>query len=230
MSIAAGDALTLELDRGFVIASGIECSAPVIAGGVRQDELLKTGHDESVEEDLALVAEFGIRYLRYGIPFHIVAADPRRLDWALDGPGHVGAAGQRDRADRRPAPLRPARRPLGLRRPGAASPLRVLRGRASPIAIRGSATTRRSTNPWSAPASRPSSAGGTSAARTMPSFVAAIDGAATCAVLAMAAIRARRPDAVFVQSDTCEGLRACGPGGPASRRSSSTSCGSWPGT
>src|SRR5688572_14420887 len=81
MSIAAGDALTLELDRGFVIASGIECSAPVIDGGIRQDELRKTGHDESVEADLALIAEFGIRYLRYGIPFHVVAADPGRLDW-----------------------------------------------------------------------------------------------------------------------------------------------------
>jgi beta-glucosidase/6-phospho-beta-glucosidase/beta-galactosidase len=81
MSIAATDALALELDRGFVIASGIECSAPRIAGGVRQDELRKTRHDERVEEDLALVAEFGIRYLRYGIPFHVVAADPGRLDW-----------------------------------------------------------------------------------------------------------------------------------------------------
>ena len=28
---------TLEVDRGFVAATGIECSAPVIEGGVRMD-------------------------------------------------------------------------------------------------------------------------------------------------------------------------------------------------
>src|SRR5688572_39343 len=71
-----------ELDRGFVVASGIECSAPLIAGGVRMDELRKTGHWERYAEDLALVAGWGIRYLRYGIPFHVVGRDPERLDWA----------------------------------------------------------------------------------------------------------------------------------------------------
>src|SRR3712207_7306249 len=72
----------LEPDHGFVVASGIERSAPVIAGGVRMDELRKTGHWDRYAEDLALVASFGIRYLRYGIPFHVVARDPERLDWA----------------------------------------------------------------------------------------------------------------------------------------------------
>src|SRR5687767_4749667 len=71
-----------ELDRGFVVASGIECSAPVIAGGIRMDELRKTGHWDRFAEDLALVAASGVRHLRYGIPFHIVARDPERLDWA----------------------------------------------------------------------------------------------------------------------------------------------------
>src|SRR5438045_70798 len=63
-----GHAPQLELDRGFIVGSGIECSAPVIAGGHRQDELRKTGHWTNVGEDLGLVADFGIRYLRYGIP------------------------------------------------------------------------------------------------------------------------------------------------------------------
>jgi len=72
----------LELDRGFIVGSGIECSAPLIAGGHRQDELLKTGHWTKVGQDVALVAEFGIRYLRYGIPFHVVDANAGNFDWA----------------------------------------------------------------------------------------------------------------------------------------------------
>ena len=51
-------------DRGFVVAGGIECSAPVLPGGYRQDELRKTGHWDRVESDLALVASFGITTLR----------------------------------------------------------------------------------------------------------------------------------------------------------------------
>jgi hypothetical protein len=70
MSMApTGIVSELELDRGFVVASGIECSAPLIADGIRQDELRKTGHWDRVEEDLALVAATGIRRLRYGIPY-----------------------------------------------------------------------------------------------------------------------------------------------------------------
>ena len=74
--------MSLALDRGFVVATGIECSAPRIHGGHRQDELRKTGHWDRVEEDLAAVAAFGISSLRYGIPFHVVAAEPSRFDWA----------------------------------------------------------------------------------------------------------------------------------------------------
>ncbi|MFN8619427.1 MAG: family 1 glycosylhydrolase [Chloroflexota bacterium] len=67
----------------FLLTTGIECSAPVIRGGVRRDELLLTGHWDRVEEDLDLVRELGIDWLRYGIPFHVVAADPGGvLDWA----------------------------------------------------------------------------------------------------------------------------------------------------
>src|SRR5918998_2736072 len=76
MSVTPASAPSLELDRGFVVASGIECSAPLIAGGVRQDELRKTGHWDRYREDLELVASFGIRYLRYGVPFHVVAREP----------------------------------------------------------------------------------------------------------------------------------------------------------
>lgn len=67
----------------FLLSTGIECSAPRIRGGRRRDELLLTGHWNRVEEDLDLVRTLGIESLRYGIPFHVVAADPGgRLDWA----------------------------------------------------------------------------------------------------------------------------------------------------
>ena len=72
---------TLEMDAGFVVFTGIECSAPVVARGLRQDELRKTGHWDRYAEDFALIAGFGIRYVRYGIPFHVVAREPGRMDW-----------------------------------------------------------------------------------------------------------------------------------------------------
>jgi beta-glucosidase/6-phospho-beta-glucosidase/beta-galactosidase len=74
---------TFELDHGFVAATGIECSAPVIAGGVRMDELEKTGHYDSYARDIELVAELGIRHLRYGIPFHRVNPDGDLFDWSF---------------------------------------------------------------------------------------------------------------------------------------------------
>ncbi|HEX2844784.1 MAG TPA: glycoside hydrolase family 1 protein, partial [Candidatus Limnocylindria bacterium] len=72
----------LELDAGFVVSTGIECSTPLIGAGHRQDELIKTGHWDRYEEDHALIADFGIRYVRYGIPFHVVDRDPNDRDWA----------------------------------------------------------------------------------------------------------------------------------------------------
>src|SRR3954470_11716672 len=70
-----------QASMSFIVATGIECSAPRIAGGLRRDELRLTGHWDRVEEDLDLVVELGITHLRYGIPFHVVAADPHALDW-----------------------------------------------------------------------------------------------------------------------------------------------------
>jgi beta-glucosidase/6-phospho-beta-glucosidase/beta-galactosidase len=73
----------LEVDHGFVAATGIECSAPVIAGGKRMDELEKTGHYEHFEQDLEMVAELGVSYLRYGVPFHRTNPAPGVYDWAF---------------------------------------------------------------------------------------------------------------------------------------------------
>ena len=73
----------LEVDRGFVAATGIECSAPMIEGGIRMDELAKTGHYEHVDTDIRMVCELGVRYLRYGIPIHLANPGPRTYDWSF---------------------------------------------------------------------------------------------------------------------------------------------------
>jgi hypothetical protein len=73
----------LEVDSGFVFATGIECSTPTIEGNVRMDELEKTGHYQHFDQDIRMVGELGIQYLRYGIPFHQVCARPGDYDWAF---------------------------------------------------------------------------------------------------------------------------------------------------
>lgn len=80
-----GDPPALEVDRGFVVATGIECSAPRVDGR-RVDELVKTGHVERFADDFALAAGLGVRYLRYGIPFHAVNPGPDSFEWGwVDG-------------------------------------------------------------------------------------------------------------------------------------------------
>ena len=69
----------------FMFATGIECSYPTIAGPdgrpKRIDELEKTFHYRRWREDLALVRELGLRYLRYGPPDYRVHAGPDRYEW-----------------------------------------------------------------------------------------------------------------------------------------------------
>jgi len=71
--------------RNFVFATGIECSYPVITskdgGTQRMDELEKTFHYKYWKEDLALVREMGLHYLRYGPPYYKVHLGPGRYDW-----------------------------------------------------------------------------------------------------------------------------------------------------
>ncbi len=53
----------------FMFATGIECSYPVIKNKThRVDELELTDHYRRWREDVELVREMGIRFLRYGIP------------------------------------------------------------------------------------------------------------------------------------------------------------------
>jgi beta-glucosidase/6-phospho-beta-glucosidase/beta-galactosidase len=67
--------------RDFLFATGIENSYPTIAGHVRVDEMEKCGHYELWQRDLQLVAEMGLRCLRWGPPLHRVFQGPGRYDW-----------------------------------------------------------------------------------------------------------------------------------------------------
>src|SRR5690242_10949687 len=69
----------------FIFATGIECSYPTIAGpdgrSVRMDALEKTFHYRHWQQDLALVREIGLHYLRYGPPYYRIHIGPNQYDW-----------------------------------------------------------------------------------------------------------------------------------------------------
>jgi beta-glucosidase/6-phospho-beta-glucosidase/beta-galactosidase len=206
------DTPRLELDAGFVVAAGIEASAPVIRGGVRQDELRKTGHWERYEEDLQLVASFGIRYLRYSVPFHVVARsdDPREFDWAWTDSA-LGAL--------REAGLEPI---LDLLHFGLPDDLGAVGDRRLVGRYEVYATAVAERYPWVryyTPVNEPLVCAWASTLsgfwnerrRTPEAFVAALDNLSTCAVRGMEIIRERRPDAIFIQSDACDSYRPLEP-------------------
>lgn len=71
--------------NGFAFATGIEGSYPTITGRdgrtLRIDQMERTFHYRRWREDLALVRELGLRFLRYGPPYHRVHVGPDRYDW-----------------------------------------------------------------------------------------------------------------------------------------------------
>jgi beta-glucosidase/6-phospho-beta-glucosidase/beta-galactosidase len=187
----------------FVFATGIECSAPRIASGGRHDQLVKTGHWTRYAEDARLVRELGIPFLRYGIPFHVVARDPGRLDWewtdrALDA---LTTEGIEPIAD-----LLHFAIPDDLE--GMGDPRLV--GRFLDFADAFAA--RYPWIRWYTPVNEPyitalfSGRNGIWNERgtTDAAFVRALDTIVECAVRGTEAIRSRRPDAVILQSDACD--------------------------
>lgn len=64
----------------FMFATGIDSTAPKI-GGVRHDQMEKTGHYDRWREDIELVKELGTRYLRFGPTIHRTYVGPDRFDW-----------------------------------------------------------------------------------------------------------------------------------------------------
>jgi len=195
----------LELDDGFVVATGIECSAPTIRAGYRQDELVKTGHWDRYAEDLSLIAATGMRFVRYGVPFHIVAVsdDPRQFNWRWTD---QAMASLRDQGLEPILDLLHFGLPDDIRAVGDPRLVGRFEAYAEAVAER---------YPWVryyTPVNEPLVTSVLSAraglwnerARDDRSFVAAIDNVVTCAIRGMEIIRQRRPDAIFVQSDGCE--------------------------
>src|SRR3954465_11511442 len=67
--------------HGFMFATGIENSYPAIAGGRRIDQMAKCGHYERWQDDLRLVRDLGIHYLRWGPALHKVFLGPGQYEW-----------------------------------------------------------------------------------------------------------------------------------------------------
>lgn len=65
----------------FMFATGIENSAPVVSGRMRVDEMEKCGHYAQWRTDFSLVAELGIRFLRYGPALHRTYLGAGQFDW-----------------------------------------------------------------------------------------------------------------------------------------------------
>jgi beta-glucosidase/6-phospho-beta-glucosidase/beta-galactosidase len=64
----------------FLFATGIECSNPTVDGR-RVDELERCRHYEMWKTDFDLVEDLGIRFLRYGPPLHRTWLGDGRYDW-----------------------------------------------------------------------------------------------------------------------------------------------------
>ena len=68
----------------FLFATGIENSNPTIQNGtVRVDELEKCGHYKFWQKDFDLVQELGIEFLRYGPPIHTTWLGVGKYDWSF---------------------------------------------------------------------------------------------------------------------------------------------------
>ncbi|MBC7896245.1 MAG: family 1 glycosylhydrolase [Cytophagaceae bacterium] len=79
---ADGRGLPVDTDRNFMFATGIECSYPTIDNGrTRRDMLEECGHYTHWREDLGLVADLGLKYIRYGFPYYSVHRGPGQYDW-----------------------------------------------------------------------------------------------------------------------------------------------------
>jgi hypothetical protein len=68
--------------HGFMFATGIENSYPTIVGGRRIDQMEKCGHYLHWRQDLQLVRELGLHYLRWGPALHKVFPGPGQYDWS----------------------------------------------------------------------------------------------------------------------------------------------------
>src|SRR5579875_3661984 len=68
---------------GFMFATGVENSSPVVAGGKRLDEYALCGHYERWRDDFDCVQEIGLKFLRYGPQLFSTFTGEGRYDWAF---------------------------------------------------------------------------------------------------------------------------------------------------
>src|ERR1700712_2694256 len=70
--------------RNFMFATGIECSNPTIENGtIRRDLLEECGHYKYWQKDLQLVKDMGLKFLRYGLPYHKIHLGDGKYDWSF---------------------------------------------------------------------------------------------------------------------------------------------------
>lgn len=193
----------LSAGSGFVVGTAVESAAPLVGDGVRREQVRDTGHWERFDEDDAIAAGMGIRYLRLGIPFHLVASDPDAYDWSWTDRAlaaavrhglepivelmHGGVPADLDGvADRR--------LPARFLRYVEAFAARYPRVRyVTPVA-----------EPW-VTAMLSASTGEWNERRCEDRWlVAAATNLAECGVLAMQVLSSTRSDVVFLEVDTCE--------------------------
>ncbi|MFL5633909.1 MAG: family 1 glycosylhydrolase [Gemmatimonadaceae bacterium] len=73
----------------FLFSTGIENSYPILPNGRRVDEMEKCGHYDRWREDFGLVREIGARALRYGPAYYKTHVGPNKYDWSsADEPIH----------------------------------------------------------------------------------------------------------------------------------------------
>jgi hypothetical protein len=200
-SVPASRAPELEVDRGFAVASGIECSAPLVDGR-RVDELVKTGHVDRFAEDFKLARELGVHYLRYGIPFHTVNPAGGSFDWSWV---------DRALAACRASGLMPI---VDLMHFGLPDDLRDYQNPALPGRYRAYVRAFVERYPWVryfTPVNEPFITASFSARegfwneqlREERAFVRALLHVSRCVVIGAEEIRRARPDAVLIQAETC---------------------------
>ncbi|GJG89558.1 hypothetical protein tb265_47390 [Gemmatimonadetes bacterium T265] len=191
----------------FLFATGIECSYPTALGRdgrpVRRDQLAECGHYVRWREDLALVRDLGLRVLRYGLPYYRVHLAPDRYDW-----GFADAA----LAEIRRLGITPI---LDLLHFGVPDWVGDFQNPELPLHFARYADAVAERYPWVrfyTPvnevyiAARASARDGlwNERLRSDRAFVTALTHLAAAGKLAAAAIARRRPDAVFVQSESTE--------------------------
>ena len=191
----------LEVDHGFVLATGIECSAPLVDGR-RVDELVKTGHVGRFAEDFRLARELGVHYLRYGIPFHLVNPVAGTFDWTW-----VDRALEACRA----SGLTPI---VDLMHFGVPDDLRDFQNPDLPERFRAYVRAFVERYPWVryyTPVNEPFITAAFSARQGFwnesrtdeTAFVRALLHVGRCVVIGATEIRRARPDAVLIQAETC---------------------------